>query len=70
MDLLKERKLKKRIGRKTKMIYYISDTHFRDQAIFDKCKRPFKSLDEMESTVISNGIIKLMMKMLFMCLAM
>ena len=35
------------------MIYYISDTHFRDQAIFDKCKRPFKSLDEMESTVIS-----------------
>jgi len=53
MDLLKERKLKKRIGRKTKMIYYISDTHFRDQAIFDKCKRPFKSLDEMESTVIS-----------------
>ena len=35
------------------MIYYISDTHFRDQAIFDKCKRPFNSLDEMESTVIS-----------------
>ena len=35
------------------MIYYISDTHFREQAIFDKCKRPFKSLDEMESTVIS-----------------
>ena len=35
------------------MIYYISDTHFRDQAIFDKCKRPFKSLDEMESTFIS-----------------
>lgn len=35
------------------MIYYISDTHFRDQAIFNKCKRPFKSLDEMESTIIS-----------------
>ena len=35
------------------MIYYISDTHFRDQAIFDKCKRPFKSLDEMETIVIS-----------------
>lgn len=34
------------------MIYYISDTHFRDQAIFDKCKRPFNSLDEMESIVI------------------
>ena len=35
------------------MIYYISDTHFRNQDIFDKCKRPFKLLDEMESTVIS-----------------
>ena len=53
MDLLKERKLKKRIGRKTKMIYYISDTHFRDRAIFDKCKRPFDSLDDMESTIIN-----------------
>jgi metallophosphoesterase len=53
MDLLKERKLKRRIGRKTKVIYYILDTHFRNQDIFDKCKRPFKSLDEMESTVIS-----------------
>ena len=52
MDLLKVRKPKKRIGRKTNMIYYISDTHFRDQAIFDKCKRPFNSLDEMESIVI------------------
>lgn len=35
------------------MIYYILDTHFRNQDIFDKCNRPFKSLDEMESTVIS-----------------
>lgn len=34
------------------MIYYISDTHFRDQAIFNKCKRPFKSLLEMEKTII------------------
>ena len=34
------------------MIYYIADTHFRDQAIFDKCKRPFKSLDEMEEVII------------------
>lgn len=34
------------------MIYYISDMHFRDQAIFDKCKRPFKSLQEMEETII------------------
>ena len=36
------------------MIYYISDIHFRDQKIFDKCKRPFNSLDEMEETIISN----------------
>ena len=34
------------------MIFYISDTHFRDQAIFDKCKRPFNSLLEMEETII------------------
>lgn len=36
------------------MIYYISDTHFRDQAIFDKCKRPFKSLQDMEEAIIQN----------------
>lgn len=36
------------------MIYYIADTHLRDQAIFDKCKRPFKSLNEMENAIISN----------------
>lgn len=35
------------------MIYYISDIHFRDQKIFDKCKRPFKSLAEMEEVVIN-----------------
>ena len=34
------------------MIYYISDIHFNDQKIFDKCKRPFKSLDEMKETII------------------
>ena len=34
------------------MIYYIADTHFRDQAIFDKCKRPFKTLKEMEEKII------------------
>ena len=34
------------------MIYYISDTHFNDQKIFDKSKRPFKSLDEMKETII------------------
>ena len=36
------------------MIYYISDTHFRDQSIFDKCKRPFESLQDMEETIIQN----------------
>ena len=36
------------------MICYIADTHFNDQAIFDKCKRPFKSLDEMKSIIIKN----------------
>lgn len=36
------------------MIYYISDTHFKDQAIFDKCKRPFTSLDELEQVVTTN----------------
>ena len=36
------------------MIYYVSDTHFRDQSIFDKCKRPFKSLLDMEETIIRN----------------
>lgn len=34
------------------MIYYISDTHFNEQKIFDKCKRPFESLDEMKDTII------------------
>ena len=34
------------------MIYYISDTHFNDKKIFDKCKRPFESLDEMKETII------------------
>ena len=36
------------------MIYYIADIHFKDQVIFEKCKRPFKSLDEMEEAIISN----------------
>ena len=35
------------------MIYYISDTHFKDQKIFEKCKRPFKSVDEIKNV---NGI--------------
>ena len=36
------------------MIYYIADIHFRDKTIFDKCKRPFKSIEEMEETIINN----------------
>lgn len=47
------KRLKKGIEKRIEMIYYISDTHFRDRAIFDKCKRPFDSLDDMESTIIN-----------------
>lgn len=36
------------------MIYYISDLHFKDQSIFDKCKRPFKDLKVFENTIINN----------------
>lgn len=36
------------------MIYYISDTHFKDRKIFDKCKRPFNSIEEMEDVIINN----------------
>ena len=36
------------------MIYYIADTHFNDQRIMDLCKRPFKSLEEMNKTIIDN----------------
>ena len=36
------------------MIYYIADTHLNDQKIFDKCKRPFNSLEEMNKTIIDN----------------
>lgn len=50
------------------MIYYISDTHFNDQKIFDKCKRPFESLDEMKNTIIKNGIKKLKIQTLSMFL--
>lgn len=35
------------------MIYYISDIHFRDERIFKICKRPFKSLFEMEDYIIN-----------------
>lgn len=35
------------------MIYYISDIHFKDRSIFDKCSRPFISLNNMESAIIS-----------------
>lgn len=54
MVLPKEKKQKKGIGKRIKMIFYISDTHFRDKKIFDKCKRPFSSLEEMEKTIINN----------------
>lgn len=54
MDLQTERKQKKNIERKIKMIYYISDLHLDDQTIFDKCKRPFKDLIELKNTIITN----------------
>lgn len=34
------------------MIYYIFDTHFNYQKIFDKCKRPFEFLDEMKEVIV------------------
>lgn len=36
------------------MIYYISDTHFNDINVFNKCSRPFKDLKEMKETIIKN----------------
>lgn len=36
------------------MIYYISDIHFNDQKIFDKCRRPFNDLEDFKETVIRN----------------
>lgn len=48
------RKPKRKIGGKIRLIYYISDIHFRDQNIFDKCERPFLSLNEMELKIIDN----------------
>lgn len=48
-----ERKQKLKIGEKIKKmkIFYISDLHIKDQAIFDKCKRPFGSLNNFEKVV-------------------
>lgn len=34
------------------MIYYISDTHFGDQKVFDKCSRPFRDLEEMKEEIV------------------
>lgn len=34
------------------MIYYISDIHFNDQKIFDKCTRPFSGLEEYRQEII------------------
>ena len=54
MDSQTEKRMKLKIGRVIKLIYYISDLHLRDQAIFDKCKRPFKNLEDMERAIINN----------------
>ena len=34
------------------MIYYISDIHFGDQRVFDKCKRPFIDLNHFQDEII------------------
>jgi calcineurin-like phosphoesterase family protein len=34
------------------MIYYISDIHFDDQKVFDKCLRPFENLKQYEQEII------------------
>ena len=54
MVLPKVKKQKRGIEKRINMIFYISDTHFRDEKIFYKCKRPFSSLEEMEKTIINN----------------
>ncbi|MCQ2772560.1 MAG: metallophosphoesterase family protein [Bacilli bacterium] len=36
------------------MIYYISDIHFNDQRIFDKCNRPFRDLNDFKEAMIKN----------------
>lgn len=54
MDLQEAKRLKKKIGEKIRVIYYISDIHFNDEKIFDKCKRPFESIDEMADVITHN----------------
>ena len=34
------------------MIYYISDSHFGDMRVFNKCSRPFSGLEELETEIV------------------
>ena len=36
------------------MIYYIADTHFGDERIMRLARRPFETVDQMNTTVIIN----------------
>ena len=36
------------------MVYYISDTHFGERSIIRTFKRPYKTTQEMDETILNN----------------